>query len=863
MRIGPRVGNATSTCPGLDNVYVQSIAPLGVYGQTSIYWDASSVAVAYIPPVFQLVVNVTFINVTGEVKPLPGTLVEVTLVYTSTGKKVVYGVNADSSGVARIPVPFEKAEVLEVNLTIRDTSGNVVWAYTYTYDPRRLGGLPQEVELPTATIPVENVDKRSAARVYGTPPFLQVSVDFVDLARAPGECTKRGSADFYLKPSVRNLFIVKGEKSSEVNLIYVDPDEGFLELLATTPLEGVVSAVSKVRDYVGYGVDVAATGTYSDGGYLVVGLMDGRLRMYAREGGVYKLRDIYTMGSPLVNLVMVPGVTGYTYVVVSTSGVQVLRIDPYPLPVYRNLVSLSLATPGYVHGDSTADLSAIALIDQQSLTIVKNSDLAVKNKLVLTASGIMAKDIELVLNAPRGEDLSDTRVILRYPGGVVEYRVSGNRVTLKNIIPRVNYTVEVYPLTKYIHNCSFTFTLRENQQLEVLGRENAFLATEPGSSRLVVNLTYVMFTVKLNISDDVSGPELVAPLDIYVDGALVAEATRSTVHALKLIYGEHNIEVRPSRGYENVYDVYSASITVDRDIEESVQMKRTRYSVVVNVVDTFKSIASPLEISVEGPVSERRIIEPPGAPLVLQLPYGDYVLSINPSDPSVYSPYTTTFSVTAPRVLNVVVQRIAYKVEVNVEDKLGVIGKFELYANGTKIADNLGKRSVVEIPYGVYELRLAPMPAWADAYEPSKPVIATVTSDTSVTIPVNRRVYKLRIVALEGGEPVSNVATYIYSAETGELITVLPTDTNGVVETSVPFGVYRVVLRHEKYNEEVFVTTVNKDTSEVVSMRPTLITVFWRYMPVIGVLVGVAVALYIALKVRARIAERLAAEELF
>ncbi|MEM1596691.1 MAG: carboxypeptidase-like regulatory domain-containing protein [Desulfurococcaceae archaeon] len=863
LRIGPKVGNATATCPGLEGINVQDVVPLAIYGSSEYYWDSSNVAVTYIPPVIKLLFNVTYINeTTGEYTPLPGTLVEVSLEYNETGNRIVYGVNVDADGVARVPIPRETANVLLINLTIRNIGGAEIWRYSYTYDPKAFTEIPDEILLPSAVLTTMNVDSRPATKIYGVPPFLNVALDLVDLTLAPMSCERKAAATFFIKPSVRDLALLKGEADDRVKIMYTEPDEGFLTISIAKVNVTSIEQITRVTDYVGVNTLISSSGVFSDGRYLIAGLSDGRLRMYIAQSESYRLKDIYTMGSSLYDLIMIPGIEGYTYVAVSSRGIQVLRIDPYPIPIYRNIASLYLTTPGFIHGDALADLSTIVLVDPHEMIIIKNSNLAVANRLILTADRIMARDVELIINTPGGEDINGSTVTLMYPGGSSEYKLFGNNLTIRNILPGVTYNVSIIPSVNYIHNASFSLILKDSLSLEITDVRNAAVYSDK-CCRVFINTTYISYSVNLRISDEFSGPSLMAPIDIYIDNEPVVVEGRENMYSFRLIYGQHTITVQPSKGYENTYQPYAITLTIDKDVEIPVLMERAKYPVSIKVADIYGTIISPLDLSISGPVNIDKTIEQPETTISVLLPYGDYTLSITPHNASIYLPYTTTFSVKAPQTLALTVQRVKYKVELTVTSKFSIIGKFDLYANGTKVASNIEKQAVVELPYGSYSLRLVPMAGWEDVYEPSRPVNITVTSDTSITIPVNRKSYTLRVVTLEQGKPIINVAVHIYNVETGELMTALTTDENGVAQTSLPYGIYRLEISHEQYNREVIVIPLDKELSEVVSLRPTPVTLLWRFMPIIGALIGIGVAVYVAMKIRAIIARRLVTEEAF
>ncbi|MEM1529411.1 MAG: hypothetical protein QXQ51_04360, partial [Desulfurococcaceae archaeon] len=416
----------------------------------------------------------------------------------------------------------------------------------------------------------------------------------------------------------------------------------------------------------------------------------------------------------------------------------------------------------------------------------------------------------------------------------------------------------------YVYNGSLTFTLSDTMKVSVQGYRNVTVEVPQACCKLVANMLYKEFTVKLRILDEISGVKLIAPVDIYVDGKELVKATNRSEHVFGVLWGEHVITVSPSKGFEGVYQVSEVPVIVNDNMELNVRITRAAYYMIIKVADVYGELISPVDLVVEGPESVTKTVESTGLPIQLLLPYGEYSLKIIPHNTSIYIPYTMTLLLDSPRSVVVTVQRVSYKLNVNVIDRFGVVGRFELYANETKIAENVGERITVEIPYGSYVLKLVPVPGWDKAYDASKPLTITVTNDTSVTIYANRKSYRLRVVVVEEEKPVGNAIVYIYSLDIGDLITILTTDISGTIETNLPYGNYKVVVEHGQYiREEIPVLAVDKDINRIVALRPTVLTILWRYVPVIAVLIGVGVGTYIAMRVRTIIARRLVEEEMF
>ena len=1033
LRIGPTVGNATALGRYLEGMYVQDVAPLAVHTERGFYWDASRVLVTYIPSknVVRFSLNVTYVEDTVE-KPASGVLVEVT-VLTEGQAPMTYGVNANENGLALIPVPVDPARTTYVNLTIRNYLGAIIWFYRYTFSPKQFKYLPDEIPLPKVTLPTQFYDSRPASKVYGVPDFLKVQLTLYDMTPAPSSCTTVASANFLLDPTVDSAVLVSGSREAELKIVYSDSTKGYVYVVTAALVGATLRRVASIEDYVGLGARVADVATYTDGSYLLVGLSDGRIRVYVRYAESYSLRYVYPMVGEVRRITPLPQLPGYSYAVVSSAGIQVLRVLPYPLPVFRNVTALYASAPTYLDGDVLADLTSVFMLERGRVTVIRNGALALERGLAVPISSIVARTVALGVVMPGNESLERTVIRFSYPGGEVLLRPPQNgTLELRNIVPGVAYRIDIFPGLPYVQNASLTFTLREGDVIEILAAESLRTPVRVVGLGVLAELLYREFTLRLVLRDDVSGLKLAAPVDIYVDGRALIRSSVATVHELSLLYGEHVVEVVPSRGFEAVYTPASVRVYVSDNVELALELKRTRYPVtilllddittsapvvpvvlqvlntsitapsgreqvdlvlpygeyllavkpasgyervyeelttvirvpaevtvvrlsrrvysvylsvsdpysgatvaplgmylngslvgtlagatttrlnipygvwnitvaplkgyegvyevtsrvievygdsslsitvprvvyplLVELVDPYGRLLTPVTISIEGPTTYGYFLEPPASSVFVTLPYGNYSIYVSPSEAGtrVYKPVSLNVSLNAPRRVRVELQRARYTLSVKVIDRpIGVlIGRFMLYANGTLVASGVGANVTIELPYGTYVLRLVPESAWERAYSESKPTTISLTNDTSITLSVERRLYRLRVVILEGTNPVSNAVVTIISLESGITITQLLTDDRGVVETSIPYGIfYRVLVSHPSYVTTEEYISVNDSMYFSISVRPTLVTILWRYAPVFGALVGMGVATYIALRIRASLLRRLVAEE--
>ncbi|MEM1694560.1 MAG: hypothetical protein QW456_10155 [Ignisphaera sp.] len=1032
LRIGPKVGNATVLGRVYEGIYVQDVAPLTIYSDSGFYWDASNVLLAYIPQknIVRLVFNITYLY-NGTPLPAPKTLIEVNITVKGL-TSVIYGINADDRGVARVPVQIDPTRPTYISLSIRNIVGEIVWKYDFVYDPARYRITPEEIPIPTAILQTQYVDTRPAEKVYGVPGFLRINLMLIDITPAPFSITERGSATFLIDPPIHGFFFIRGAKEERPKVVYGTSGYVYITTVAIEPNR--IRNIVTVEDYVGAGAtSINEAGTYSDGSYILLGLSDGRLRIYVPQaGGGYRLRYVYPLPSATRSIITIPMGLGYTYVAVSESGIQILRSSPYPQPIFRKSLHLHASTQRYVDGDALPDLSTMVLLDSSSIFVVRNTYIAVDRQISLSIDDIMARDITVNIVMPGNESTADVLAIFRYPRGSVEYRLNGNTsLTLKNVIQGIEYALEIYTARPYIYNSSIKFMLREDMTIDVIEKEYLDVPLRPRCCSLDIGLKYREYSVTLKIMDNLEATKLVAPIDIYIDGIILKENTYETVHTSKLLYGVHQVMVKPSKGfedayavailevqidrdaeihivlqrkvynvvirvideitglnpivpinmtvfntsymispekyiinitlpygtykasfnpcegyeraygmkkieidvprtkiytivmsrnvysidillsdvysgvlvapvdlylndtlivsnvsgpkisytipygnwmlrvapskgYEHVYEVYDVELNVDRDMVQEVKVLRVQYTITIDVVDIYGKLVSPMTVTVKGPTTIEYSIEPPGRTLYLLLPYGIYSINVEPMNKSIYIPYITTIEIRSSQNIKIPIQRVRYRLEIIAEDRyIGVVvGRFDVYVNGTKIVDNMAIRTVVDIPYGVYVIQLIPSGVWDKGYSPSKPVIVNVIGNTSVKIPVERRIYTLKIVVIEGVNPIRNAVATIYSEETLAVVTQLISDANGIIETKLPYGSYRIVITHPDYNiAEIPYISLDVDRSELVTMTPTLVALLWRYMPVIVTLIGLGIAIYVIMKVKAILAKRLVPEE--
>ena len=1008
MRIGPKTGNATVS---IERVYIQDVAPVTIYDTSKIYSNASLVALTYIPADLIALEFTIYYLYNNTLYPAANTLVEVLAYDKARGISYLYGVNADGRGNVSIPL----IAGLYANLSIRDITGKIVW--NMTFDPRKYIAIDNVVALPLVIITTPP-DTRSAMRVYGTPEFLKVAIEVVDLSKAVSRYTVVASANFRLDVDVEGFSFIYSAREPRYTIVFGSPSKGYTNLVRVGIAGKTLNRVFQTIDYVGINTKPVNIITFADGSYVNVALSDGRIRVYRVDKSNYTLHHIYPMDSPIRRIISIPTIEGYTYSVITDKGIQILKASPLHIPIIRNTTTLYGTIPNYVDSDVLPDLSTIYLASSNTLTVIRNFDRVAMIGKIVALEEIRAPSLTIKITMPGNESYDKVVAEFYYPNNKIVLKPDENGVIkIDNVVPGTSYRVSISYQEPYIIPENMTVVLdsfrdrfievrmryREFMvKLKVLdtlsvvpiapydiyadgvklaeglrmqettlrliygvhtiaiaptqGFENVYNATyirdiyidgdkelqiqlyrklyrlklyvfdrltntspiapmqiriqdifdkiytlplgvdlleavipygnvtiniEPvrgwekvyKSKSIVVGVSEdsmyrvyidrIEYSVKLNISDRYTY-SLITPIEIYVNNSIIYRGSESSIY-FKIGYGVWNITIAPSKGFEAVYSSYSTLVTIDNDVEFSYIFNRTLYDIAFEIKDRYGTLLSPINISVKGVISINQLIEPPRTRAYFQLPYGEYIVYIEPVKgfETIYIPINISFTANAPQLKTINIDRVRYRIDIAIRDiPIGrLVGIFDLYANGSKIQSNIRGSTSVEIPCGIYNLQLIPQPPWDAFYEASKPISTPIFNNTSLTINVNRKLFNLKITAIEGTVPIRNAVVAIESLETGITITQLITDESGSISTKIPYGTYRIVIAHPDYYPYEIPLNVNSDIYEIAYLRPIVTTLILRYLPIILTLAGIIAAIYIVLKIRAIIARRLAPEE--
>jgi WD40 repeat protein len=399
-----------------------------------------------------------------------------------------------------------------------------------------------------------------------------VVLSLLDLSNAPNSCTVKSTVDTPFNKSIMDLTILRGEGETGFKIIFADPENGYVGIAAvstTVPL----SISSIVYDYVGIGARIGDAGTYTDGRYIIVGLSDGRIRVYTLRGLNYNLKHIYQLASNLLNLITVPGMRNYTYIAITASGVQAIGIEPYPTPVFRDLGSLYLTTPNYIHGDALGDLKLIVLGESQGLVVVKNANLAVSNGQKIILDSIITRSIGIRLSAPTPRDYMGGKLVVSSIMGSYSLDITSESIQLDNILPGVEYSVVFQSPAQHVMNGSFKFIVSDrDSSITVLEYENLIVGVE--ADNIFVAVKYIEYPVDIILVDPYG---FTGVFELYLDGVKILDNVNTSKVSIRIPHGAHSIRITPAPGYENIYESKELNTTITNSTNIKINLQRKTY----------------------------------------------------------------------------------------------------------------------------------------------------------------------------------------------------------------------------------------------------------------------------------------------
>ncbi|MFN3267897.1 MAG: hypothetical protein ACK416_01410, partial [Zestosphaera sp.] len=332
---------------------------------------------------------------------------------------------------------------------------------------------------------------------------------------------------------------------------------------------------------------------------------------------------------------------------------------------------------------------------------------------------------------------------------------------------------------------------------------------------------------------------------------------------VRVLYGTHSLRVSPAQGFENVYESFETRLTISENQSVNVTLFRKIYLLEVKVEDALTTrLIAPVEVEVGGEV---QTVDPAIARAYFVLPYGNYTIYVRPLEgyEAIYRPTTMNLTLASPTTKAVRIFRNTYTLSLSIRDAtINILrGSFDIYVNDTKVMSDITQNTSIVLPYGMYVLQVRPTSRYEAIYNPSQTVLIKLSNNTSLNIPVTRKYYNLRVRVQEGETPIKNAEVRFYSLETGSLITVLNTYEEGFVETKLFYGDIKIEVLAPGYFDETRTMILDRNTDLLIYVSPQPLTLLFRYLPIVAVIIIAALAVYGTLKLRAIIYQRLRREE--
>jgi hypothetical protein len=855
IRIGSPMSDTSLYVP---NKLISDMTARVVYAENSYYYDASYLVVSSIdkPNLIRIDVNVTYYDYQGnQTKPASGALIDV-YAYNQA-KSYRYSVNADQSGIATIFV--ERGMIAEI------TAWDIIYRnYTIVINT---SNLPSYQSFTSQTITLYYPPLAVPAETK-TPPYLLCSLDVYDVTQAPNKLISRGKIANTTNPAFpfdlsvsffnKGLSLIYLKQTGEHALTYYDVDTQSLILWRVKEKDGKLQAYYYNKDYVGKQTFLVNTFTTPTGSYLYAVLSDARIRIYRIPTSIdegYRILDIYRAGSTLISSKLVLATNKYILATETPEGTQILELsEELVIPVLRKDLTLNYRLTDQIDSDISDDLSSFFILaSNNQITVYRNLNLHIGDQL-FDPNQYMTGSLTLFIKV-NPEDMDSLTVYFRHPWGETKIKPSINgTVIIPNIIPNVTYTIYIESSKPYIIPLSITLSFSDYQDHVV-----------------VLKPEYKSYTLKLRLADDKS-MVLIAPIDILIDDELLVSNNTKNEIELRVYYGNHTLTIKPSTGYENVYEILEAPLYITQDTEQSYTLLRRTYMLRATMIDSEEQkLLGPVKVRITDEAGSyiETIITPLNPSLLVSLPYGQYTINISPTDETqgIYEEISTTIKHDRDQSTTLIIPRRTYLLNIIIRDiTFGALrGSFVVYVNDKPVSGPFSINTTLTLPYGKYIIRAQPTEQYAKVYNPSQNISLMLTRDTELVVNMTRKTYKIGILVMEKNRPVQGAEIRFMSIDGRRLVTILMTNQDGYVETSLPYGDYTIEASLKGFNPTTITYTLESSSSLTIQIKPTVTTLVIRVikftLPYIGVAVAIVASIYGLMRLREVIRRRMAREE--
>ncbi len=782
LRIGPTVGNMSYA---LEGITPYALAPVKVVDDGSYYYDPSKVFLTYSGLTASLNISAVYIYNNTEY-PAGRSYLEVRLYNVRTNSIVFsYSANLGNEGWGVVLVPL--GYIAEV--VLYDIYGHAYRRTLNLSDVTR----PEMIQLNFTLAYRPNT--KEATEV------MPANIKVLDFSKAPVEyeiitdlkfSNYTGTPLYIFSPSKMRgpAYLLMTEHLNYFNITYLYKNLTFADLM--------------FYDYLGSdGAKVKYVDVDARGKYIVTALRDSRVKIYVYDelSKTYRLEQEYiAVGEPLnTKLAHVDG-RPY-YVIYTTEGLQILSLEPLQLPLLRFNTSLTYKVGGMRFADSSLDLSLIAIGGGNRLVIVKNLDkyLMTYGSRPLDVDAVRLPALTLNILTPNYTGVANAKVVFTYDNVSKEFTSDEfGMLKLSNIFPG-KYLVSIYPQTPQLSPTNLTVEVPKAREVSY-----------------TVVLNYTTYPVHIILSDEYGGGPQV-PLEIYLNGKLLASGLSAEEYIMELPYGSHDLTVRPARAYTYFYEETSLPVLVDGHRVLYLVLERKAYGVTLNIVDEVTKELTTDEVILS--IDELGFIRVVNGSLTATLKAGRHEvrIMIPPHLSDKYCPTETYINIMTNSTFNIEVPRRTYTVVFKLLDRVtgeDVQGLYDIYVNDVRLVSGVENTFNLTLPYGTHSIRTRPQPPY-DAIYTETGMSLVVDRDLTSIASVDRMTYSLliRILDIISKVPITPVKVII-----NDTVVNLPTGTHSYT-ISLQYGTYSIkVLPDVGYEDvyEEYATTVNLTTNSIV-----------------------------------------------
>ncbi|MEM1812557.1 MAG: carboxypeptidase-like regulatory domain-containing protein [Sulfolobales archaeon] len=372
------------------------------------------------------------------------------------------------------------------------------------------------------------------------------------------------------------------------------------------------------------------------------------------------------------------------------------------------------------------------------------------------------------------------------------------------------------------------------------------------------------YNVEFKLLDPLTGEHTKGLYNVYANGMEVARSV-GDIFNLSLPYGDYVISIYPLPPYNMMYMETNLSLVVDKDLVNTVNINRVKYSLLIRIIDPIsRAPIVPLKIV----INNTSVNIPAGTQSYsLSLHYGTYHVTVLPDlgFENVYEEYSTTVNLMTDHTIDVLLNRRKYNLTLNFYDVSAgpLLGLFDIFVNDTLIFSGASDKAYMTLPYDTYVIVVKPQPQFITLYSDYK-VTVKLFNHTQMNIPLSRKYYTLTLLVRDDADnPALGALVTLIDTATGTTVARGVVGGDGKYSTSVYYGSFQLIVSYEGFSDFVKSIDLTTDITERIVLKPLPITLVIRNLPIIVIATLIIISMIVIVKLRGKIAERIYKSEEF